>query len=101
MVSHPAEYPWSSYRHNAQGDLMDGLSPHPLYTALGRSDYERQSAYRELFRFQLDEGLVDQIRQSTNGNYALGSESFKKDVEDALGRRVVAGVDGRPRKNGV
>jgi hypothetical protein len=48
----------------------------------------RSEAYRELFRYQLDPGLVDQIRAATNGNYALGSPKFSAEVEVALGRRV-------------
>ena len=41
--------------------------------------------------------VIDDIRQSTNGNYALGSERFKKQIEDILGRRVRPGVNGRPK----
>lgn len=38
MVTHPAEYPWSSYRQNALG-LEDKLvTSHYLYDALGNSD---------------------------------------------------------------
>ena len=33
--------------------------------------------YRELFRHQLDPGLIDEIRAATNGNYALGSSAFE------------------------
>lgn len=35
MVAHPAEYRWSSYRANAQGEADALLKPHPLYDALG------------------------------------------------------------------
>jgi putative transposase len=36
MVEHPADYPWSSYQANAQGEFSELLSHHLLYTALGR-----------------------------------------------------------------
>ena len=98
LVGHPAEYRWSSYRANAQGEASGLLTPHPTYTALGTSAAERQAAYRELFRFELDPGRVDEIRQATNSNYALGSPLFKSQVEAALGRRVTPGKSGRPRK---
>ena len=39
MVPHPAEYRWSSYRANAQGEADALLQPHPLYTALGPGCY--------------------------------------------------------------
>ncbi|HQN64237.1 MAG TPA: transposase [Methylophilus sp.] len=102
MVSHPAEYRWSSYAVNAQGakpEREDGeiVTPHPLYQALGADDASRQAAYRELFRAQLDIGVVDEIRKATNGNYALGNALFVQQIEEALGRRVTAGKAGRPK----
>jgi putative transposase len=98
MVEHPAEYRWSSYRSNAQGERSTVLAPHALYLALG-SDFEsRQSAYRELLRYDLEPGVVDEIRRATNGNYALGNNRFAQQVAVALGRRVVRGRPGRPKK---
>jgi putative transposase len=100
MVNHPAEYPWSSYRANAQGEANKVLAAHPLYTSLGSSKSERNSAYRELFRYQLDPGVVDEIRAATNGNYVLGNREFQAQVAKALGRRVTPGKSGRPCKQG-
>jgi putative transposase len=98
MVEHPAEYRWSSYRANAQGEADALVKPHPLYDALGRDAASREAAYRELFRYELELGLVDEIRRATNGNYALGNERFAEQVTAALGRRAVPGRSGRPRK---
>ena len=98
MVAHPAEYRWSSYRANAQGEVGALLRPHPLYEALGRDTASRQAVYRELFRYELEPGLVDEIRRATNGNYALGNERFATQVAAALGRRAVPGKSGRPRR---
>ena len=98
MVAHPAEYRWSSYRANAQGESAALLSPHALYFALGGDAMSRQAAYRELFRFELEPGLVDEIRRATNGNFALGNSRFTDEIAAALGRRVVPGQSGRPRK---
>ncbi|MEO6147547.1 MAG: hypothetical protein ABIT70_11000 [Sulfuriferula sp.] len=98
MVAHPAEYRWSSYRANAQGEPDALLKPHLLYEALGWDAASRQAAYRELFRYELERGLVDEIRRATNGNYALGNESFAAQVTAALGKRAVPGKSGRPRK---
>lgn len=98
MVPHPAEYRWSSYRANAQGEANALLTPHPLYLALGTDASARQLAYRELFRFELEPGLVDAIRQATNGNFALGDSRFGEQIAQALGRRVQPGKSGRPRK---
>ena len=66
--SHPGEYRWSSYGYNRQGERADLLSHHSVYRGLGRTSEERQAAYRELFRHELEPGVVDQIRQATNGS---------------------------------
>lgn len=98
MVKHPGDYSWSSYRTHAHGESFATLSPHPLYLHLGKSDVERQDNYRELFRSDLETGLMDDIRNATNGNFALGNDRFKDEIAQALGRRVTPGVSGRPRK---
>ena len=94
MARHPAEYRWSSYRANARGEVDKLLQPHPLYDALGADAASRQAAYRELFRYELEPGLVDQIRRATNGNFVLGNECFAAQVTAALGRRARARIDG-------
>ena len=101
MVEHPAEYRWSSYRSNAQGEASKLLKTNDLYQRLGESSSQRQERYRELFRNQLDQGMIDQIRRATNGNFALGNDRFKSQVEEALGRRVSPGKTGRPCKQEV
>ena len=99
MVKHPAEYRWSSYRVNAQGDNDPLIVPHSLYTSLGSDPASRQAAYRELFRYELEPGLVDAIRKATNGNFALGDTRFGNQIEEMIGRRAQPGRSGRPRKN--
>lgn len=99
MVEHPADYPWSSYLLNGQGmDSNKLLSPHPLYMALGGTGFERQVAYRELFRYQMEPGVIDEIRKSTNGNFVLGDSRFTEQVETMLGRRATPGKSGRPKR---
>ncbi|MDP1635053.1 MAG: transposase [Gallionellaceae bacterium] len=98
MVAHPAEYPWSSYRANAQGEANGLVEAHPLYTALGRQTQQRQTAYRDLFHQEFEPGFADEIRRATNGNFALGSERFLAEVTAALGCRAIPGKSGRPRK---
>jgi putative transposase len=98
MVEHPGEYRWSSYRANAQGESSTPLTYHPLYAGLDRDDRTRQVAYGELFRYQLDPGISDEIRAVTSDNYALGSSHFQAQVVAMLVRRVTPGKSGRPRK---
>ena len=72
--------------------------PHAQYPALASDEPSRRAAYRQLYRNQLDPGLIDQIRQVTNGNFALGNGRFKEQIAAALGRRVRPGSAGRPRR---
>ena len=83
---------------NAQGAADPLLTPHPLYLALGVSADERLAVYRELFRHELDPGVVDAIRQATHGNYALGDARFAAQVTAMLGRRAERGKAGRPKR---
>lgn len=99
MVRHPRDYRWSSYAGNAQGKRDTLLMPHEQYLRLGRTDGERREAYRALFNAHIDGPVLDQIRQATNGNHALGSQRFQKEIEAALGRRAERGEPGRPRSN--
>lgn len=92
------EYRWSSYRANAQGEESALVQPHALYLALGSDPLARQSAYRELFCYDLEPGVVDEIHRATNGNYALGDTRFGEQIAKALGRRVQPGKSGRPRR---
>lgn len=82
--------------------LADGKQEHAGFatqsTVLGRDAKSLQAAYRELFRYELDPGLVDEIRKAVNGNFALGNALFAEQVAAELGRRVVRGEAGRPFK---
>jgi len=98
IVEHPGAYRWSSYGCNGQGETSDLLSHHSVYLSLGRSGEERRASYRELFRHELGPGVVDQIRQATNGNFALGNPRFTEKIAVMLSRRVIPGKAGRPCK---
>jgi putative transposase len=98
MVRHPADYPWSSHAANSQGVGVFPLTPHPQYLALARDDDGRRAAYRGLVQQRMAPRVVDEIRQATNGNFALGNDRFKEEIGAALGRRVQPGRPGRPRK---
>lgn len=95
MVMHPRDYRWSSYRANAEGAASALRTPHAEYLALAQ---DPKSAYRGLFADQINAALIGDIRAATNGGFALGSESFKREIGQALGRRVVRGSPGRPTK---
>ncbi len=78
MVKHPAAYPWSSYRHNADGVPDPLLTPHSLYLSLESDAIARRSAYRALFDDALDVQTLEAIRAATYRGAAIGDGHFEK-----------------------
>jgi len=98
MVSHPRSYPWSSNCVNAEAKTSDLITPHQEYLALAECNQSRQQVYRDLFNVHIDSDVINDIRTSTNGNFALGSERFKEEISTMLKRRVIPAKAGRPFK---
>jgi len=94
MVKDPGAYPWSSYRSHGLGERDELIRDHELYLALGTEASERQRAYRALFRSQMDEEALTQIRKAASRELVLGNERFRQEIEHALGKRV------EPQKRG-
>ena len=88
MVSSPEEYRWSSYHTNGVGKKIDLCTPHEVYTGLGKTRPIRMEAYRELFKYQLDNEALVQVRKAVNQGMALGNDRFKQEIEQLSGRRV-------------
>jgi putative transposase len=97
MVSDPAQYSWSSYQCHALGKSIRMSTPHNEYLSLGGIDSQRQSAYRDLFRFYVDDELIKDIRMAVNKGLALGGERFKDEIERLYNRRVRPAKMGRPK----
>ena len=96
MVSHPGDYPWSSFSDNAWGRHGGLLSPHALYRALGEDEPSRQSRYRELFMNHLSRELVHEIRTALDFSMPLGNDRYRQQIEEALGRSIGQARRGRP-----
>lgn len=100
MTEDPAHYRWSSYRANGLGQPDPLLTPHEEYIALGRVDAERQTAYRALFRPELDNEAISDIRRALDQSQPLGDSRFLDRIEQTTGQRREARPRGRPRKTG-
>jgi len=100
MVKDPGAYPWSSYHSHRLGERDALIRDHELYLALGAKADARQRAYRALFRSQMDEGALTQIRKAASRELVLGNERFKQEIEQALGKRVEPRKRGRRRGTG-
>jgi putative transposase len=98
MVDDPADYRWSSYRSNGLGQTDPLLSPHPVYLALCSAATERQAAYRDLFRPELDGDAIGDVRLALNQGQPLGDSRFIDGIERVTGRRCEVRPRGRPRK---
>jgi putative transposase len=101
MVLEPGKYRWSSFAANAGTADDPCITPHAEYLRLGGDAGERRRQYRALFGTRLASELLDEIRLTTNAGYALGSEAFRRDVGQRLGRRVHRGQPGRPPRGDV
>jgi len=99
MVSHPSEYPWSSYRHNALVQPDELATPHLEYRSLGKTEEERKAAYRQLFKHRIPETRIVEIREATNKAWVLGNGRFKQRIQEKLDRRVEPKARGGDRKS--
>ena len=99
MVSESVDYAWSSYHANANGDTDITVTPHSAYLRLGRTKALRQAAYKELFKDSLSENLISEIQQTTQTGTPLGSEKFRKEIEELLGVKTGYSKRGRPTKS--
>jgi putative transposase len=96
MVNDPAQYRWSSYRHNGLGEMDERITPHSLYLSLGKDEAERLAEYRGLFRSELDEAALADIRLALAQGQPLGSERFSEIMCAAVGVRRAQRKPGRP-----
>jgi putative transposase len=96
MVQDPGQYRWSSYRHNGLGQTNPRITPHPVFLALDRDGAERQAAYRALFRSELDEEALADIRLALSQGQPLGHGRFGDQICAATGIRRTQKRPGRP-----
>lgn len=98
MVIDPGQYRWSSYRYNGLGQADERLTPHAEYLALGRTDQDRQATYRAMFRAELDEAAIADIRLALVQGQPLGNSRFSESLCEAAGVRRTQARRGRPVK---
>ena len=99
MVKSPQGHHWSSFKANAWGHVSELVTPHPVYCALGKSDDERQKAYRALIQECIGEDVVGHIRRATQRGEVIGEEGFRVQLASALEHRVSKFEHGGDRKS--
>lgn len=98
LVSDPADYPWSSYGHYAQGEPNRYVTAHQGYLALGNTAGERQTAFASFCRLPIADADINRLRVCVNRGWPLGSDAFLGKVEREIGRSVRPPRRGRPPK---
>jgi putative transposase len=93
LVDDPGAYDWSSFRHNACGELNPILTPHPLRTSLGADEAERCVAYRRLFDADLPLTAVPAVRTAPLAPCSLptrgtAGDGIRRRAVDRPGRRI-------------
>lgn len=96
MVSDPAHYRWSSYRHNGLGQADERVTTHALYQGLGSNTEERLGNYRALFRAELDDEAINDIRLALSQSQPLGDNRFAERICAKVGVRRALAKRGRP-----
>ena len=99
MVEDPADYPWSSFQHNALGIQIKLITPHPVYLSLGESDSERQRNYCSLFKNEIPANTLQEIRSAINKSWVLGPGKFKREIEEQLGYPLPPFLRGGDRRS--
>lgn len=94
LCVHPADHPWSSYRHYGQGIPDDLITPHSLHTELGLPSVE----YFRMFEDVLPLQTLEFIRDAVRHGWALGDKTFCNRLADQAGRRSERIKTGRKPK---
>ena len=81
---------------NGLGQPDPRITPHPLYLAMDRDETDRQAAYRSLFRSELDEEALADIRLALSQGQPLGHGRFSDKICAAAGVRRTQKRPGRP-----
>jgi putative transposase len=87
-VKHPKDYPWSSYGWHAHGVEDPLISDHDVYLKLGKSEIERRTQYRSLFKQSINDETLSAIRDTLHKGWVLGGDKFMTDIAKVAGRRV-------------
>ncbi len=99
MVRRPESYAWSSHQAHIGAVIDSILTPHELYTGLGRSIAKRQKAYKALFSQAVPQDDLNQLRNAVKGGWVTGSDDFKKKMSKKLAARVEPQQRGGDRKS--
>lgn len=98
MVTHPADYPWSSYRERMGLAARELLDAEPATSLPGDSEAERRRAYARYLASDVDAAEENLIRSAVQRNRLTGDSRFVAEIERRTGLRMENRGRGRPRQ---
>lgn len=100
IVSHPADYPWSSYRERVGVSPPALLDTDPVTVLLGESIERRRRSYAQYLHLHTSTETAEEelIRRSVNRNQLTGGNQFIRAIEQRTGLRIENRGRGRPAR---
>ena len=98
LVNDPKDYLWSGYNRKAEGTVDKVLDLDSNYRALGNTQKERQSAYKEYVTQTISDEELQLIRGAIERNQLTGSDRFRMQLEKKHEVQIFNRGRGRPRK---
>ena len=99
MVDDAADYRWSSYSHNAIGQIDPLITEHELYKNLGENTVERFENYRKIFSKLNLSKQENQIEEATMRGEVYGSKDFHNRIKQLISRSTKLTSHGGDRKS--
>ena len=100
IVKNIAEYPWSSYGHNALGAESSLITEHKLYQELGESAELRVKNYQKIFEtLSISKKQEQQITDATVCGEVYGSDAFHLEIKKIISRTTKLAAHGGDRKS--
>ncbi|MGM0655930.1 MAG: transposase [Thermodesulfobacteriota bacterium] len=94
LLCTPRKKKW--YQSTDAGSGASLRSIPPEYLNLGRDSDKRRKNYRELFKHQLSDTVLEQIRKTPNTGMIVGNDRFREEIEALTGQRIKEKKRGRP-----
>ncbi len=98
LVNDPKDYLWSGYNSKVEGIVDKVLDLDSNYRALGNTQKERQSAYKEYVTETIPDEELQLIRGAIQRNQLTGSDRFRMQLEKKHEVQIFNRGRGRPKK---
>lgn len=91
-------HPWVTAGHYLGVTPNKGLTVPPQFWALGNTPFAREAAYRTLLEQGCDAASTQALTEAARKGWALGSDDFVAQLQEATPRRLEKAKPGRPAR---